>query len=239
MFSGRLRLTGITIMLGLFAFGVASTAIIQANGWDLEWSGLFYTQGGIYGGWTQSRDRPWDLFYDYGTIPTWIILLLAIGLYVAVLARRAPMKYAKPCLVIVLTVALGPGLLVNGLLKPYWGRPRPADVASLGGDQQYRNVWPPVISGTSRKGNSFTCGHCAMAFAVTSVAAFYPFHPMLSVVALSGGIVYGTAVSAGRLVQGGHFTTDAIWSAVLILMLVTALYFLVLRIPENTRPFDP
>ena len=108
-------------MLGLFAFGVASTAIIQANGWDLEWSGLFYTPGGIYGGWTQSRERPWDLFYDYGTIPTWIILLLAIGLYVAVLARKAPKKYAKPCLVIILTVALGPGLLVNGILKPYWG----------------------------------------------------------------------------------------------------------------------
>ncbi len=231
MLSARPRLTGVVIIVGLFVFGVVSTIIIQANGWDLDWPALFFTPGGEHGGWTQAREKPWDLFYDYGAIPAWTILLLSATLYAAVLLRRAPRKYAKPCLVVILTVALGPGLLVNGILKPSWGRPRPVDVASFGGASEYRKVWPP-----GGQGKSFTCGHCAMAFAVTSLGAFYPVHPLLAVVGLSGGIVYGVAVSAGRLIQGGHFPTDAIWSGVLMLVLVTALYFLVLRIPETNDP---
>ncbi len=106
----------------------------------------------------------------------------------------------------------------------------------MGGDREYRRVWEPQGPG---QGRSFTCGHCAMGYSVASVVAFYPLHPVISVIGLTGGIAFGTAAGIARLVQGGHFPTDIVWSGVLILMLIAALYYLVLRIPETTYQSGP
>jgi lipid A 4'-phosphatase len=229
MFYGKPRLKGLAIILGLFIFGVAATAVLQSTGWDLAWPASFYAAGGPHEGWFLRRDQPWAFLYDYGEYPTWILGALALALCVAVKLGKVPRSYFKPSLVVILTAILGPGLLVNGILKPNWGRPRPSEIAGMGGDREYRRVWEPQGPG---HGRSFTCGHCAMAYAVSSVAAFYPLHPVVAVIALTGGLAFGTAAGIARLVQGGHFPTDIIWSGVLVLMLVAALYYLVFRIPE-------
>jgi len=236
MFSQNPRLKGLAIIIGLFAFGVVATAFLQATGWDLSLSARFYTPGGAYGGWTLARHSPWDLIYDYGEYPMWILIVVALALCVSALSGRVSRGYLKPSLVIILTAALGPGILVNGILKPGWGRPRPSEVKIMSGDQEYRKVWEP---GGPGQGRSFTCGHCAMAYSMTSAVAFYPLHPVIAVAALVGGIAYGTAAGMARLVQGGHFATDALWSGVLVLMLVTALYYLVFRIPESSYESRP
>ena len=236
MFSGKPRLRGLAIIFGLFVFGVAATAVLQSTGWDLTWSARFYTPGGAHGGWLLRRDQPWAFLYDYGEYPTWILGALALALCVAAKLGKVKRSYLKPSLVVVLTAILGPGLLVNAILKPNWGRPRPSEIAGMGGDREYRKVWEPQGPG---QGRSFSCGHCAMAYAVCSVAAFYPLHPVISAIALTGGVAFGTVTGIARLVQGGHFPTDILWSGVLILMLIAALYYLVFRIPETgceTRP---
>ena len=144
---------------------------------------------------------------------------------------KAKHQYAKSCLVVILTVALGPGLLVNGILKPYWGRPRPADITAMGGTQEYHKVWIPAgVKG----GKSFPCGHCSMGFSLTSVAAFYPLHPVLSVCALAGGVACGALLGVTRIIQGGHFPTDVLWAGILMLMLLATLYYLVFRVPEQS-----
>ena len=43
---------------------------------------------------------------------------------------------------ILLLYALGPGLLVDGLLKRFWGRARPADVQTFGGDTGLHTAAP-------------------------------------------------------------------------------------------------
>jgi lipid A 4'-phosphatase len=73
-----------------------------------------------------------------------------------------------------------------------------------------------------------------MGFSLASGAAFYPFHPVLSVCALAGGIAYGTLLGATRIIQGGHFPTDVLWAGILMLMLIATLYYLVFRVPEQT-----
>jgi lipid A 4'-phosphatase len=225
------RNRGLIIILGLLILGVAGTAILDAAGWDLDWVSRFYTPGGARGGWTHGREQPWGFLYDYGEIPPLVLATAALALYVAVKLGKARRQYAKSCLVVILTVALGPGLLVNGILKPYWGRPRPADITAMGGTQEYRKVWMPAgVNG----GKSFPCGHCSMGFSLSSGAAFYPFHPVLSVCALAGGIAYGGLLGVTRIIQGGHFPTDVLWAGILMLMLLATLYYLVFRVPEQT-----
>ncbi len=229
MSSEKPRLRGLAIIISLFVFGVAATAALQSTGWDLVWSTRFYETGSANEGWFLRRDQPWAFLYDYGEYPAWILGVVALVMCVAAKSGQISRAYVKPCLVVILTAALGPGLLVNAILKPNWGRPRPSELAGMGGDREYRRVWEPQGPG---QGKSFPCGHCAMAYAMTSVVAFYPLHPAIAVIGLTGGFVFGTVTGVARLVQGGHFPTDVLWSGVLVLMLIAALYYLVFRIPE-------
>src|ERR1700730_8960940 len=60
-----------------------------------------------------------------------------------VLPRRRMLMPGRAALLMVATLALGPGLVTNSLLKSYWGRPRPIDVVEFGGDQHFVPWWDP------------------------------------------------------------------------------------------------
>ncbi len=227
------RLKGLTIIVGLFAFGIAITAVLVWTGADLGWTSEFYGQGGANQGWIYGRETPWAQLYDYGEIPPFLLLAGALGLYVAAWLGRARSEYKRACLVMILTVVIGPGLLVNGILKEYWGRPRPVQVSEFGGEFKYQKPWEMGVSG---RGKSFTSGHASIGFATSSAVALYPLHPALSVGALVLGITYGIVMGVARVAQGGHFPSDVLWSGIIVLILVTALYYLVFRIPEHQTP---
>lgn len=230
MFWKEPRTRGIVIICALFLIGAVGTVALDIINADLDWTGRFHTTGGPRGGWVHGRDFPWGLLYDYGEIPALAMAAVAVVLLIATLKSKIDRKYARSCLVVILTVAIGPGLLVNGLLKPCWGRPRPVETSQLGGEWSYRKVWQP---GTPGMGKSFPCGHCSMAFSVASGVAFFPFHPVLATGALVAGISYGITMGLARMVQGGHFPSDALWAGVLVLALIAGLYYLVFRIPEQ------
>ncbi|HMK35128.1 MAG TPA: phosphatase PAP2 family protein [Desulfomonilaceae bacterium] len=222
------RFRGLTIISGIFIISVAATIVLDP--FDLAWTGRFFTEGGQNAGWILGRQFPWAELYRYGEIPPLLFALCALLVLVASKAGKVNPAYARPCLVVILTVAIGPGVLVNGFLKEYWGRPRPADIQAFGGNSEYRKVWQPGGPGS---GKSFTCGHCAMAFSVVSGAAFYRLHPGFAAGCAAIGLSYGLIMSIGRMAQGGHFPTDALWSASIVLMVLAWLYYLVLRIPDQ------
>lgn len=227
------RSKGLAITVGLFLFGVVGTFILNATGWDLSWPAAVYEAGGAHGGWHYARDLPWRRLYDYGEIPTILLALGALALLGLEVLGKISTNYRKPCLVIILTVILAPGLIVNGLLKPQWGRPRPAELVRFGGSGHYRTVWQP---GKPGDGKSFPSGHCASAFSIASLAAFYPWHPWFGASMLVGGVAYGVLMGAARIVQGGHYPTDVLWAGVIVLVVISLLYYVVLRIPENGPP---
>ena len=82
-------------------------------------------------------------------------------------------------------------------------------------------------------GKSFPSGHGSMAYSVASAAAFYPYHPVVAVGALVGGIAFGTLTGAARMAQGGHFATDVLWSGIIVFVVIATLYYLVFRIPDR------
>ena len=230
MSANELRLRGFMFTLILFGLGLVCTEFLQSTGLDVFLSRSFYVPGGMHGGWPFGQDPLLRFMYDYGTIRIWLLFGTALILYGAAWRHLLAERFKKPCLVIILTILIGPGLLVNGVLKPVWGRPRPADLVHSGGNSQYRTVWQPGGPGA---GKSFPSGHCSMAFSFASGASLFSAQPVVAMALVLTGIGYGILMGVTRMSQGGHFPTDVLWSGVLVLMIALILHYLVLRVSEQ------
>lgn len=172
-------------------------------------------------GWYLAKAPVWAWLYTYGTIPGLILTLTALLVSLAGLYVQRLKPLSRPCLLVVLTTIIAAGLLVNAVLKQYWGRPRPDQTIEFGGKWAYRPIFPP---GPPGKGASFPCGHCTMGFVFLSMAGFYRQNKVAAVSGLAAGVVLGVLLSAARIAQGAHFLSDTIWSMGIVAMTVSILY---------------
>src|SRR5260370_11293063 len=60
-----------------------------------------------------------------------------------VLPRRPMLIPGRAAVLMVATLALGPGIVTNSILKDHWGRSRPIDVMAFGGDEHFVPWWDP------------------------------------------------------------------------------------------------
>ncbi len=188
---------------------------------DLTLSALFYAEQPTPA-WYLKDAMPWGWFYTYGELPACMMAIGAFLVLLGSLRRAAWRQYRRSCLLLVLAVALGPGLLVNGLLKPFWGRPRPRHIEQFAGTQAYRPWWQPGGPGA---GESFPSGHAAMGYVLLAGAVLVSGgrRVWLGRLALGGALAYGTLVGIARVVQGGHFASDVVWSGLLMYLTVLGL----------------
>ena len=128
----------------------------------------------------------------------------------------------RPALYLVLVVALGPGLVVNLAFKDHWGRPRPRDVVELGGRQPFLPLWVP---GDDRQAKSFPCGHCSMGFYLGVPYLLLKRRRRLAAWGFLGlGLVAGGMLGVARMMAGGHFLSDVVWSGGMVWIVALALY---------------
>lgn len=214
------------ILVVLSAIGIWADA-------DLRLAEACYRPGA---GWFLGGREPWHWLYEYGTIPGIALSICALLVFGAsfVKTRIAPWRY--PALVVVLTAVIGAGFLVNTVLKPYWGRPRPDQTVAFGGLWEYRDVYLP---GTPGKGESFPCGHCTMGFVFLSLCFTWRRSPGLAVAGGTAGVVLGGLLSAARIVQGAHYLLDTLWSMGVILLTAQACYYLLLAVPAKEAAAVP
>jgi len=226
----------------IFLFAVFGTLIVVTgvfDYWDLDRriSSIFYTDSA---GWFLNGKPPWSWLYHYGTIPGVVLTAGSLVLLVAGVVRPRYRPWRRYALLVFLTALIGGGLIVNSVLKPFWGRPRPGQVTEFGGQWEYRSPLQPGVPG---KGQSFPCGHCTMGYIFVTLFFLRRHSPRLAYLGGAFGILYGVLVSVGRVVEGGHFPTDTVWSLGIILLVAGVSYYFILKIPDSDhrpdRPLSP
>jgi len=197
-----------------------ATALILLFDLDLRFSRLFFTEDG---GW-QLMDRPLiaDL-YHYGPWPAIALAAVAALTCLAGCALRRWQHWVRPSLFLLLVMGLGPGLLIHGLFKANFGRPRPYAVEDFGRYQEYR---PLLVKGDAGEGASFPSGHAAMGFYLLSPYFLLLARRRLARAALIIGLFAGFLVGLSRVATGDHFLGDVVWSAGLVYLSGLAVYYL-------------
>ena len=171
-----------------------------------------------------SDSKFYSFMYTYGLIPAQLTFMTAaVLLFLSSFFSRWK-KWQPASLVLVLTLAIGAGLIAHVMLKDHWGRPRPRQVVEFGGNQQFRPYYSPNFSDQPEPSKSFSCGHCTMGFYFFSLAlvARRIGSRSLYIAGIILAIVLGGALSLTRIAQGGHFLSDTLASA--LIMWLTA-YF--------------
>jgi lipid A 4'-phosphatase len=212
----------------LSGLAVVVTLAFAATPLDIVAARLFYRPGAL-DRWPLARELPWSVLYR---LAPWITASLVIGGLAALALGLAPGRGAwrRHGTFLLLSVAVGPGLLVNLVLKDHWDRPRPRDIMEFGGPLHYRPA--PLPGGEG--GASFPCGHCSVGFLYA--AGWWVWkrrRPAWARASLAVGLVAGLALGLGRMAAGGHFLSDVIWSALLALGVAHVLYYDLLRLPAH------
>jgi membrane-associated PAP2 superfamily phosphatase len=160
----------------------------------------------------------------------YLALGTCIGAVASALAAkmlRRPQRIApgRVVLFLVSTLALGPGLLVNGILKEHWHRPRPVQVTEFGGNRAYVDWWNP--RGTCERNCSFVSGEAASAAWMFAPAMLAP--PQWQIAAFAGAAIFTAVISVSRMAAGAHFLTDVLFAALLTVMLIWIMHGVIFR----------
>ena len=189
-------------LVGLIVF------VINSVGIDLYLASLTYnyTSREFYG-----EVHLWCKVIYY-SIP-FITILLIITPVVRLIKWNSNTKLVrKNALIVLFSLLLGPGLIVNTLFKDHWGRPRPYQVLRDG--KTFSPVYTPHWGDS--EDNSFPCGHASVGFFVgvpLIVGNRRRFGVLLS-------LGFGSLVSFVRMLQGGHYLSDVIFCAIFVFLSV-------------------
>lgn len=215
------------IMLGSLV--VLSTAVFSFTELDLAAARGFYYPGES-NAWPVGKQPPWSLLYQAAPWVTGSLTVLALAALLAGTLKRRLRRVRLYGLFVLLSVVLGPGLIVNGILKDHWGRARPREIVQLGGTHEYS---APLVPGKAR-GKSFPCGHCSVGY-LYAVGWFIwrRRKRALAVTSLVVGLVAGSLLGIGRMAAGAHFLSDMLWSGFIAFGVSWTLYYFILKIPAR------
>lgn len=191
---------------------------------DIRFSMLFYDPISRF----YLADAPFcHYIYESVEIVSTAWVVLAFLLLTALWIRKKPWfgLSAKHLIYLLAALAIGPGLIVNVVLKDNWGRARPYDVIQFGGASVFTPAF--AISSQCHHNCSFVSGHAAMGFYF--IAFGFSRHKVCrrhrSLLILLAGI-YGAVVGLVRILQGGHFLSDIVFAFFVIYAASAVLYWI-------------
>jgi len=212
-------------------FGAVLTAVLFASGaLDIAVARAFYDRQ-PFDHWPLAHEQPWSLLYRAAPWATAVLVLAGLAA-LAASYLRARADWRRAAMLVLLGLAVGPGLLANALFKDHWQHPRPRDLIEFGGPLHY--VPSPLI-GTDG-GASFPCGHCSVGFMFAAGWWIWKRRrPVWALSSLGGGLALGSLLGVGRLAAGAHFLSDVVWSALLAFAVLHLLWYRVLETPAASR----
>lgn len=165
-----------------------------------------------------------DLVYKYAPSLTGIFFLAVISLYGYMQYKKRDKILGlkkKAYLYLILAMLLGPLLVVNGLMKEFSGRARPRHVVEFAGNKTFTPAF--IISDQCKKNCSFVSGHASAGFYFVALSLLFTGNRRR--------IIFWSAVAAGgfiglvRIIQGGHFLSDVIFSFVFVYLTSLLLHY--------------
>jgi lipid A 4'-phosphatase len=195
----------------LLLFAAAGTFFTFFPQADLDFSNLFYADHGLF-----PANDWWVVQILYHGTPWFGRLFFLVAIVISLSAIFKPSiisrRHWRRAAGVIAVVVVGIGMVVHVFLKEGMGRPRPRDVQIFQGNTANVPVFLP--SQFCQKNCSFVSGHAAVGFALMSVG-------LLGVRRrrqfwFLTGLFAGSVIGLVRIMQGGHFLSDVVFSLVSI-----------------------
>ncbi len=217
----------------LIAFGVAiATLFLLFPHIDIAFSSIFFdVQTGkfIY------KESQVVRFLYHFVIK--VVQLFAIGVIALLLLSLYYKKEffnlsKKKLLYLLVVLIVGPILVVNIIFKDNWGRARPAHIVEFNGTQKFT---PPFVKTNQCDTNcSFVCGHASAAFYFFALIPLVAPRHQRAVAWFA--LTFGTLIGLVRIVQGGHFLSDVIFSGFFVYFSYKIVYWVMFERPAPHSP---
>lgn len=198
-------------------FGILYTFLSNYFNWDLNFQELFWNDSERL--WEGKQNSLSLFIYKFSILPAIIIAITALFIWIFSYSMHRLIPLRKIAIYLFLVLAIGNGLIVNGLLKEFWGRPRPIQIENFSGTQVYE---PSLWIDTSSYGKSFPCGHATMGFYFYALALITRKPAQIFLIGFA--TIFGLMIGVGRSSMGGHFLSDTIWAGIFIWLTSITLY---------------
>lgn len=129
-----------------------------------------------------------------------------------------------------LVFVLGPGVIVNGLLKRQWGRARPFMTQDFGGNAQFSTAWQ--FADQCARNCSFVSGEAAgataLAISICMVlrANRHLMPPLVYQMGVGVALLLPLVTAWQRMAAGRHYLSDVVISVLLVALLAALLHWL-------------
>lgn len=163
--------------------------------------------------------------------PKYVVVLIALlTLAGFVLSYRIPALQPERRVLLFLFLALALAPASVSALKSVSGKYCPWDLEQYGGFAPYSRLVEPAPP-SFRPGRCFPAGYASTGFALM---AFYFVgrarkQPRLAWAGLATGLITGLVLGLGRMLQGAHFLSHVLWSALVCWIVITMLYALIIE----------
>jgi len=138
-------------------------------------------------------------------LPRLLMLLVCLWLtWLLMFEPRKSTRHLYAPIIAIISGLLGPALITNGILKEFWGRPRPFQTVDFGGEHPF--VSPGTISSYCETNCSFVSGEATAAFWMLVLILWFTAGRRRIWTIVFG--VTALAISILRVAFGRHYFSD-------------------------------
>jgi len=222
-----LKIQSSTIALVLIGLATAGAVLVSVFAPDLDVAIANRLFDPVANGFPAASQQTLVWLRDQGyVIVAALFGCIICALVVKLFAPQRPLLVpARAIIFLAVTMAIGPGLMVNAIFKPHGGRPRPVEIRQFGGQQSFVPWWN--FEGGCHNNCSFVSGE-------TSTAAWL-FAPAILVpapwraFAIAGAALFTVSVGALRMAYGGHFFSDVVFATLMTCLVIWLAHGLIFR----------